>query len=144
MNSTPPWSRMRWHQPATRTVWPMSLSRSAPQVWVRYRCMILLIAILKKAREKRMRGALCQGKWPRQRKGNRAFWVRNTVRGFAYGDHDRRRGNGCLTDRPRRRYDLRTARRAQRLPVRRAVQGVRPYSHGPFAPRGGRRLYGAG
>ena len=33
MNSRPPWSRMRWHQPDSRTSLPMSLSRSAPQVW---------------------------------------------------------------------------------------------------------------
>src|SRR5262249_46494142 len=40
MNNTPPWSRMRWHQPDRRTVYPIWLSRSAPRVWVRYRCMV--------------------------------------------------------------------------------------------------------
>src|SRR3712207_3892281 len=30
---------MRWHQPDRRTVSPTFVSRSAPQVWVRYRCM---------------------------------------------------------------------------------------------------------
>src|SRR5687768_6861207 len=39
MNSTPPWSRIRWHQPDRRTLPSTSSSRSAPQVWVRYRCM---------------------------------------------------------------------------------------------------------
>src|SRR5882724_3163482 len=39
MNRSPPWSRMRWHQPDSRTGCPMSVSRKAPQVWVRYRCM---------------------------------------------------------------------------------------------------------
>src|SRR5687767_13550137 len=41
MKSTPPWSRMRWHQPDRRTCVPMSRSRSSLQVWVRYRCMAL-------------------------------------------------------------------------------------------------------
>src|ERR1700730_6526412 len=39
MNRRPPWSRMRWHQPARRTVSPMWLARSAPQLWDGYRCM---------------------------------------------------------------------------------------------------------
>jgi hypothetical protein len=30
---------MRWHQPESRTVEPISAARSAPQVWVRYRCI---------------------------------------------------------------------------------------------------------
>src|SRR5438105_2340308 len=33
MNSTPPWSRMRWHQPDSRTSLPMSLARGKPQAY---------------------------------------------------------------------------------------------------------------
>src|SRR3984893_15217371 len=42
MNSTPPWSRMRWHHPDRPTVSPIWLSRSAPQPWVRLPFMAVL------------------------------------------------------------------------------------------------------
>src|SRR5215813_13213323 len=30
---------MRWHQPDSRTVWPICASRNSSHLWVRYRCM---------------------------------------------------------------------------------------------------------
>src|ERR1700677_3923210 len=39
MNSTPPWSRMRWHHPERRTACPASARLRAPHVCERYRCM---------------------------------------------------------------------------------------------------------
>src|SRR3954471_18334364 len=74
-----PWSRRRWTQPERRAVEPASLSRSAPQVWVRYGVA------------SGSRGA------PRAPRSSGGESVMTRV---SYGSCPRRRGGAMLSDQP--------------------------------------------